>query len=222
VTILAEVTIDTAGAEAVVANHGSGTASLIDLSNDKVTGTVTVGAHPDSVAITASGVALVANYTSASVTAINLSSGNAQGTVSVPAGPDALVVSPNGYSVLVASRLGNELSKVEVWNLSIRHQVTVPSPTGMIVSAQSDVAYVVSDSGTLMQVTIHGFTVTQTGSAGSAPLALVMVPSGRFVLVADSGSGQIAEIDVTTGKTILAVTSGAGVDSVALTEAGPG
>jgi DNA-binding beta-propeller fold protein YncE len=220
------IAINAAGTEAVVANNGAGTASLVDLSTDKMTGTVTVGVHPDAVAITSSGpnsaeFAFVANYTSASVTSINLSSGNAQGTVDVPAGPDALVAAPNGDSVLVASRLGNKVSKVEVWNLSIRHQVTIPSPTGIIVSAQSDVAYVVSGSGTLVQMTIHGFTVTPTGSAGSAPLALVLVPSGRFVLVADSGSGKIAEIDVTTGKTILAITSGAGVDSVALTGAGP-
>ena len=90
------IAIDAAGTEAVVANHGSGTASLVDLTKRQVTGTVTVGLHPDAVVITPSGTALVANYGSASVTPIDLSTGTAGRPVGVPAGPDALVLSPTG------------------------------------------------------------------------------------------------------------------------------
>ncbi|MGO8876712.1 MAG: YncE family protein [Acidimicrobiales bacterium] len=219
------IAIDAAGTEAVVANDLSGTASLVDLSNRTVT-TVSVGSHPDAVAITPSDLAFVANYSSDDVTPIDLSSGEPDTPVTVAAGPDSLLVSPSGHFVLVASRGGSLVSKLEVDSLTVRQPAGVPSPMAEALGVD-DLAYVVSQSGTLSSVALHDMTVTTICPSGTAPLGLAVSTTGPepVVFVADSGSsttvGAIAEINVTSGKTVLSVPIGSGVDAVLLTTVGP-
>jgi DNA-binding beta-propeller fold protein YncE len=138
--------IDAAGSEAVVANHGQGTISLVNLSTSKMT-TLTVGSDPDAVVITGN-MAFVADFGSNGITPVNLDTSETEPLIMVPDGPDALSVSPTGHSVLVGSRTSNMVSKVRVSSRSLEGvTLGVSSPTGIVYSSSFSTAYVVTYSG---------------------------------------------------------------------------
>lgn len=77
------------------APYTAGRLSLIDLSSNKVTGTVPVGTNPERMALTG-GNLYVANSGSSFLTVVSDASGTATGTIALPSPASSLVVDKNG------------------------------------------------------------------------------------------------------------------------------
>jgi YVTN family beta-propeller protein len=82
---------------AIVANSGGNTVSVLDIVNNVVLSTITVGNQPVALAVSADGsAAYVANYTDGTVTQVNLNSGTVTATVAVGAQPTSVALTAAG------------------------------------------------------------------------------------------------------------------------------
>ncbi len=89
---------------AYVANAGSGTVSVIDVTTNTVVGTVTVGSGPYGVATTPGGsTAYVTNSGSNSVSVIDVATNTVVGTVTVGKSPEGVAITPNGAFAYVTN-----------------------------------------------------------------------------------------------------------------------
>lgn len=82
---------------AVVANSGSNTISILDILNDAVVSTITVGNQPVALAVSSDGsTAYVANYTDGTVSRVNLTTYTQTGTVAVGGNPTSVALTSAG------------------------------------------------------------------------------------------------------------------------------
>lgn len=84
-------------ANAIVANSGGNTVSILDLVNNVVLSNVVVGNQPVALAISSDGnAAYVANYTDATVSQVNLNSNTVTSTVAVGGQPTSVAITATG------------------------------------------------------------------------------------------------------------------------------
>jgi len=82
---------------AVVANSGSNTLSVLDIVNNTVLSTITVGNQPVALVLSSDGnTAYVANYTDGTVTQVNLTTQTATATVAVGGKPTSVTITSAG------------------------------------------------------------------------------------------------------------------------------
>jgi YVTN family beta-propeller protein len=125
-------------ANALVANSGSNTVSVVNLKTSAVTG-IPVGTQPVAllVAGTTPKYAYVANYGSGTVSQVNLSTNAVTGTVSVGSNPMSLVLDPSGTSFWVGGL--NYISEVSMSSLAVTSTYTVSGQvTSLGIAAQQD------------------------------------------------------------------------------------
>ncbi len=83
--------------QAVVANSGSNTISILDIVNDDLLFNVTVGNQPVALAVSSDGsTAYVANYTDGTVTQVNLTAGTVTATIAVGPQPTSVALTSAG------------------------------------------------------------------------------------------------------------------------------
>jgi len=83
--------------QGIVANSGGNTVSILDLVNDAVLKTITVGNQPVAIAVSSTGsTAYVANYTDSTVTQINLNTDVATTTIAVGGQPTSVALTAAG------------------------------------------------------------------------------------------------------------------------------
>ena len=134
---------------ALVANSGSNTVSVVNLTSSAVTATISVGTQPVAILIDSTGTyGYFANLGSATVSQINLSSNTVSGTVSVGSTPTSLALDPSGTAFWVGGL--NYISKVNTSNLSIATTYTVSGQVTSlsISSGQNDYVYTIVSGST--------------------------------------------------------------------------
>jgi YVTN family beta-propeller protein len=83
--------------QGIVANSGSNTVSILDLVNDAVLSTITVGHQPVALVVSSDGgTAYVANYTDSTVTKINLTTDSPTTTIAVGGQPTSVALTAAG------------------------------------------------------------------------------------------------------------------------------
>jgi YVTN family beta-propeller protein len=82
---------------AIVANSGANTVSILDIVNNRLVSTVTVGTSPVALAVASDGsYAYVANYGDNSITRVDLKALTPSGPITVPGHPTSVALSSNG------------------------------------------------------------------------------------------------------------------------------
>ena len=134
---------------AIVTNFGSNTVSILDLVNNAVMATITVGTQPVTVALNSNQAkAYVANYGSSTVSEIDLNTKTQSRLAGVGTQPAALAMQPGGAALWVGGL--NYISKVDLTSLlvvqtfSVSGQVTSIS----VSSGQNSLVYTVFNTGT--------------------------------------------------------------------------
>jgi YVTN family beta-propeller protein len=115
---------------AVVANSGSNTVSILDIANNVLLNTVTVGNQPVALAVSPDGTtAYVANYTDSTITEVNLSTGTPVTTLGVGGQPTSVALAaPN---TLWVGGVGF-LTEINTQNMSL---VATQSTAGETIAA---------------------------------------------------------------------------------------
>jgi YVTN family beta-propeller protein len=82
---------------AIVANSGGNTVSILDIVNNKLVSTITVGTRPVALAVASDGsYAYVANYATSSITRVDLKALTPSAPVAVPGNPTSVALSSSG------------------------------------------------------------------------------------------------------------------------------
>ena len=167
--------------KAIVTNFGSNTVSILDLINNTVTNTISVGTQPITVALNSGATkAYVANFGSASVSEVDLSTLAQTRVVSVGSSPAAVAMDAGGTAIWVGGL--NYISKVDVSSFSVVQTFSVSGQVTSIAvsSGQNSLVYTLYSSGS------GGFSAQQAAISNG-------VSQGTYAQYSVSGSNYYAQ-----------------------------
>lgn len=210
---------------AIVANFGSASVTILNLVSNAVTTTIAVGAQPSAVTIKADATkAYVANYGSASISEIDLTSNTQSRVASVGVQPAALAMDPGGTALWVGG--SNYISELDLASFSVIQTFSVSGQvTSLAVSAgQNSLVYTTvataggsttfqaqqaavanaAIQGTYAQYTMSSSTsyAQAVTSGGPAPGAPGWLASSGALVSANYGNG-LAVVGTPTGFALL-------------------
>lgn len=197
------------GPHAYVANSGSNTVSVIDITNGAVTGTIVVGTAPWGVAIAPDGLRVyVSNVGSGTVSVIDTAAGTVVATIGGFTLPQGLALTPDGARVYVANSGSATVSVIDTAAGTVTDTIAVgPVPHGVVVGPDGLRAYVTNAAGnTVSVINTLSRTVVATIGGFILPHGLALTPDGTRLFVANSGGTTLAIIDTATNAISATVT----------------
>lgn len=166
---------------AIVANSGSNTVSILDIVNNTVLSTITVGSQPVALAVTADGsIGYVANYGDSTITSVNLNTNTPITTIPVGGQPTSLALTASG--ILWVGGVGF-LTEINTQNMGI---VATQSTAGKTIAAlafsngQNEVIATTSDSGGTVNVDEVNPTTVLSGTPYSAVASHSVSSTGTY------------------------------------------
>jgi YVTN family beta-propeller protein len=183
------------GRRAYVANIGSGSVTVFDLTSGQRLAEVRTGPGAEGIALTRDAAELwVANREADSITVVDTTTLAPQATLSAPAFPIRLAATPDGRSMLVTCAKSGDLAVFSV----AEHRLTRRVPLPATPAASAD----------------H-FAGDRFGTS-SVPVGLVIDAEGRRAYVAHSNADLISVVDLTTWSKILDLRAGREPDGLGL------
>jgi DNA-binding beta-propeller fold protein YncE len=219
-----EVAIDSAGAYAYVTELSAQRLTKIDLSNDSIVSSTSVGLDPNFVAIDNAGTfAYVANYSETLeqgvLSKINTSTGSIVSSVSTGTYLGQVLLNSAGTSAYVVDNTGNTFSKI---NLSTFQKVLTlavgTEPWGAAINPSGTYAYVANTgSGTVSKIALTAtesqtITFTTVGRA-VVPAPLSQLFGSKTVEVSGTASSGLT-VGFTSDTTSVCTVSGTTVTFV--------
>jgi len=205
------VTPITTTQHAYITDYGGNTVSVIDLTTNTVSSTITVGTHPYGVSVTPDGSkAYITNYSSNTVSVINTATYTVSATIGVGASPTGVCVSPDGSKVYVTN--GNSTAKsISVINTAtntVSATISVGYTVyGIVVSPDGSKLYVSSGYGNTVSI-INALTntVITTLTVNTNPYGITVSPDGSKVYVAHYNSNTVSVINTATNTITATIT----------------
>ena len=201
------IAVNAAGTTAVVAERRTGKVALIDLTQLKVTGEVTVGSGPLSVAI-AGGLAVVGNGDSNTVSVIDLTAKTLRQTITVGSGVRGVAADATLQKAWVTNQNDGTISVIDLTSLTVTSTITLGAtvrPGAIVRIANSNflaVALPVSGTGQILIVNINDGTSNPSSAnlnlaGGASDVAI----SGSTLFFANQTGGAVTAVPIslTTG-----------------------
>ena len=198
---------------AYVANFGSNSVSVIDISSNTVVATVAVGSQPNAVAITPDGTRVYVANCGGDVFVIATSSNTVVAKVVVGGCPYGVAITPDGTRAYVARDNANSVWVIDTSsNTVVAKMSVVATPGAVAITPDGTRAYVASVgtlnvSGAVSVIDTSRNTVVATvglGGIGSAPVGVVITPDGTRAYVPNAG-GYVSVIDTSSNTVVTTV-----------------
>ncbi len=215
---------------AYVTNFGASSVSVIDMTTNTVTDTITtgIGSDPVYVAVSPNGqYAFVSNLGGNTLSVIQTATNQVVGSIGVGSGPWGIAFTPNNQYAYVANY---NSATVSVINLSNNFVNTIPvstNPVGVAITPNGQFVYVTNSGANSVSVisTASNMVVdTISSTQFSTPFELAITPNGQFAYVPNyngGGSGTVSVIDTTTNMVVgTAIPVGTSPVAVAITPDG--
>ena len=205
--------VSIAGAEpfAYITNGDSNNVSVIDVSTNKVTATISVGSNPMGVAVNPNGTKVyVGNANSNNISIIDTATNTVTAAVPVGSNPMGIAVSPDGKNVYVTNHLSNTVSFFNTSTNNVKATVDVgKNPTGIAVGSDGKEVYVTNEGdSTVSVIDTATKAVTATVPVGSGPKEIAVSLEGKKVYVVNYDGGSVSVIDTATDKVTNTVNVG--------------
>jgi YVTN family beta-propeller protein len=231
-TVSSTATNVTSPVYAYVANYGGNSVSVIATATNVVGSTITVGAHPQGIAVSPDGAYVyVANNTAGTVSVIRTSDNTVVATVTVGANPYGIAVTPDGSHVYVVNN--NSSGTVSVIATATNAVVGSPiavgsSPVAVAVSPDGAHVYVTNSGSTAtggnsVSVITTGTTPTVTatvsvvvGGNNPSPRGVAVTPDGAYVYVTNYFAGTVSVIATATSTVTATVPVGSNPQWIAV------
>ena len=159
--------------------------------------------------------AFVANMGAGSVTAIDVASGRRLADIKTGAGAEGIDISPNGREVWVTNRAANTVSVIDVPTLTLLLSIDVPATGPIRAKVTPDGRRVLvanARTGDVSVIAAEERRVERRLDTGlgpnSAPVGLLIDPSGARAYVAHAGSDRITVFDLATWKHVASWPTG--------------
>jgi YVTN family beta-propeller protein len=228
------------GTRALVTAEGIGALLLVDVERGTLVATMATGQEiSHMVATTPDGRrAFVTNIRSGTVTAIDLDARRVLAQIPTGDGAEGVAVRPDGREVWVTNRAANTVSVVDVATLKVVAQL--PSAdfpirvafnhdgTQALVSNAKSGDLALFDVAARREIKRLGGDVTSAaganmlGLAGSAPVGILIDPSGSRAYVAYTAADAIGVYDLAAGTLVATLVAGREPDGMALSPQGVG
>lgn len=185
---------------AYIANNGSGTVSVIDLTRPgyDVVATVAVGTNPVGVAAHPDGTRVyVSNGGSASVSVIDTFTQSVSATIPVGDLPHGIAVSPDGTRVYVANSQSNYLAVIDTAsNTRLPNIPSAFSGVGLAIHPDGSRAYMGINNGSAVQVLdlLAGSPITTTPLSNKS-FGVAVSPDGARAYVVQNQAGRVAIVN---------------------------
>jgi YVTN family beta-propeller protein len=194
---------------AYVANLSDNTVSVVNISNDTVVKTITVGTNPFAVAVDEAGKSVyVGNFGSNNVSVISTSTNAVTATIPVQTQPQGVAVSPNGKTVYVANGSSGTVSVINTATKKVTANISVPGqPAGVAVTPNGAFVYVANYGANNVAV-INTITnaVVASVPAGTGPTWVAISPDGTTVYVTNQTSSSVTVIQTATNTVANTIT----------------
>jgi YVTN family beta-propeller protein len=139
--------IERTGSRLYVSNQSDGTVSEVDLTNNTVARTITVGGHPQELVLSPGGTILFVANETGSIQAWSLRDGSKRGDIVVPGGAFAMAVSPDWRQLYVTSAQGGAIYLLDWKSGAMLKTVTTGGTPRRIGFAGNGATAVVANEG---------------------------------------------------------------------------
>ncbi|MDE3196030.1 MAG: hypothetical protein KGN84_06795 [Acidobacteriota bacterium] len=202
------VAVDAAGTVAVVAERRTGKIAIVDLTQFKVTGEVSVGAGPVDVAI-AGPLAIVANGNAGTASIVDLSTSTLKQTITVGSGARGVAVDATLLKAWVTNQDSGSISVIDLTTMAVTNTISLgmnvrPGAIARIAGSNylAVAAPVSGSSGQIFVVNINDGTFSTIGAnpdlaGGASDVAI----AGSTIFFADQTGGAVTAVpfSLTTG-----------------------
>jgi YVTN family beta-propeller protein len=131
-----------------VSNQSDGTISEVDLTNNTVARTLTVGGHPQELVLSPGGTLLFVADETGSIQIWSLRDGQKRGDITVPGGAFAMAVSPDWRQLYVTSAQGGAVYLLDWKTGAVLKTVTTGgTPRRIGFAADGSMAVVANEGG---------------------------------------------------------------------------
>ena len=199
---------------AYVTNQNGNSVSVINVTTNTVSTTITVGSNPYGVSVSRDGSRVyITNYGDNTVSVITTATNAVSTPITVGNNPYGIAVLPDGSKVYITNNgIGtNTVSVINAANNTVSATVTVgASPIGVAVSPDGSKVYVTNRGANTVNI-INTTTdiVSDTIIVGLSPIGIAVSPDGSKVYVANSGGNTVSVISTTTNTVTTTITVGA-------------
>jgi YVTN family beta-propeller protein len=188
---------------AYITNGDSNNVSVIDISTNNVTASVSVGSNPMGVAVSPNGLKVyVGNANSNNISVIDTATNAVIATVPVGSNPMGVAVSPDGKNVYIANHISNTVSFFDTSTNKVKATVNIGKyPAGVAVSSDGRKVYVTNEGdNTVSVIDTATKAITSTVPVGSEPKEVAVSPDGTKVYVVNYDGGSVSVIDTATNR----------------------
>jgi uncharacterized repeat protein (TIGR01451 family) len=210
---------DCFSARFIVANSGSGTASIVRASDARVEATLTTGLLPANIAVTPdANAAYITNNIDDSVTVVSLVDYSPMATIPVGVGPIGIAATPDGQFVYVANNADDSVSVIATAGNGVITTIpfdptdTQPAfgPTGIAVTRNGAFVYVTNNRRNTVSV-IRTSTNTLVGEivVRTRPYGITPSPNGLFMYLTHAGDDSVGVIRLLDNALVGTVRVGA-------------
>jgi YVTN family beta-propeller protein len=206
----------TAPGQAIVANLGSSSVSIVSFATNTTLANIAVGGQPMAIALnSADTMAYVASYGNGTLAAINLSSNTLAGTATGLAGAQSVAMDPSGSYVWVGGT--NYLYKVSVSSLAVVETYPVSGQVTSLAAsnAQNELVYTLvenccsaSSKYSANEVSISTMTNTGTHASASASPYAAYTMNGTLPSAATLPQATVVSAQFSNGMAASATPTG--------------
>ena len=140
--------VERTGSRLYVSNQSDGTVSEVDLTNNTVARTITVGGHPQDLVLSPGGTLLFVADETGSIQVWSLRDGSKRGDIAVPGGAFAMAVSPDWRQLYVTSAQGGAVYLLDWKTGAVLKTVTTGgTPRRIGFAANGSTAVVANEGG---------------------------------------------------------------------------
>jgi serine/threonine-protein kinase len=194
-----DVVVDEDGRAYVTSNDG---AAVLELDTEQVVSAVTVGARPQSLAVSPDGsVGVVTDGERNVLTVMDLLDFSIFDEVQVGKGPDGVALSADGETAYVVNIEDDSVSVVDLVEGAVVSTIPVGDrPISVALHPDGLTAYVTNnDSNTLSVIDTTANRVLETVPVGLWPEAVAVAPDGERAYVVNAGDASVTVVDTARG-----------------------
>jgi len=192
---------------AYVANSGSDSISVINLSTNTVATTIplSLGSFPAEIVATPDGRKLYVTNMNGTVSVINTATNAIKRTIILPGGasPQCIAITPDGLRAFVVDSFNNNIIVISVLTDTVIASISIPgflSVFDIAISPDGLTAYITDDgaSGNVFIIDTLTYALIAVVPTGLSGAGITFTPDGSKVYVADPTTGNGFAINTTT------------------------
>lgn len=196
-------------------NEDVATASMLDLSSEKVTHIVAVKKEPEGVAITPDGSHVyVTCEATGDVFVIDAHTGKKTGQFAVEGRPRNVAFSSDGKRAYLPSETTGVVHAIDTATLKGLGDITLPEgarPMGILLGPDEKHLWVSTGrGGTVCVIDPETSRVTDAIKVGTRPWGIAFAPDGKTLFVANGPSNDVSVVEVDSKKQIARIKAGEG------------